>query len=305
MSFRSFVSLALLTVALPIGAQTVSDRQKSDANRLIDAALSDSSAYSRLATLTDRFGPRLSGSKSLEDGHRLGPRPDEGRRAGERPRRTGDGAALGARRRVRDARVAARGATAHARPREERRHAGRRNHRAGTRREELRRSHAHAPPRRRARSCCSTMPFRTEQIRWTDIANAVVYRGGAPAAAAKVGAVGALIRSVASFSIQNPHTGATRYDATLAKIPTAALSVEDAEMLHRMQDRGEQDRRHAEDGGAERCPTRRRETSSPNSRLRESRRGRGARRPHRFVGCRARARWTTAAAASPRGRPCV
>src|SRR6185312_9916451 len=63
----------------------------------------------------------------------------------------------------------------------------------------------------------------------------VVYRGGAPAAAAKVGAVAALIRSVSSFSIQNPHTGSTRYDSTVAKIPAAALSVEDAEMLHRMQ----------------------------------------------------------------------
>ena len=55
----------------------------------------------------------------------------------------------------------------------------------------------------------------------------------------KVGAVAALIRSVASFSIQSPHTGSTRYDSTSVKLPAAALSVEDAEMLHRFQDRGE------------------------------------------------------------------
>ncbi len=49
-----------------------------------------------------------------------------------------------------------------------------------------------------------------------------------------------LIRSVASFSIRSPHTGRTVYDSTVARIPAAALSVEDAMMLHRMQQRGEQ-----------------------------------------------------------------
>jgi carboxypeptidase Q len=44
---------------------------------------------------------------------------------------------------------------------------------------------------------------------------------------------------VASNSIRSPHTGQTSYDSTVAKIPAAALSVEDAAMLHRFQDRGE------------------------------------------------------------------
>jgi carboxypeptidase Q len=44
---------------------------------------------------------------------------------------------------------------------------------------------------------------------------------------------------VASFSINSPHTGRTTYDSTVARIPAAALSVEDAMMLRRMQDRGE------------------------------------------------------------------
>jgi carboxypeptidase Q len=68
----------------------------------------------------------------------------------------------------------------------------------------------------------------------------VRYRGGAANAALKVGAVAALIRSVSSFSMQNPHTGAMTYDSTVKKrIPAAALSVEDAMMLHRMINRGE------------------------------------------------------------------
>jgi carboxypeptidase Q len=66
------------------------------------------------------------------------------------------------------------------------------------------------------------------------------YRSDGPSAAARVGAVACLIRSVASFSISSPHTGRTTYDSTVARIPAAALSVEDAMMLHRMQDRGEQ-----------------------------------------------------------------
>jgi carboxypeptidase Q len=65
------------------------------------------------------------------------------------------------------------------------------------------------------------------------------YRTGGPSAAARVGAVACLIRSVASASIRSPHTGALVYDSTARKIPAAALSVEDAMMLHRFADRGE------------------------------------------------------------------
>jgi carboxypeptidase Q len=65
------------------------------------------------------------------------------------------------------------------------------------------------------------------------------YRSDGPSAAARAGAVACLIRSVASFSISSPHTGRTTYDSTVARIPAAALSVEDAMMLHRMQRRGE------------------------------------------------------------------
>jgi carboxypeptidase Q len=65
------------------------------------------------------------------------------------------------------------------------------------------------------------------------------YRTDGPSAAARVGAVACLIRSVASASIRSPHTGALRYDSTVARIPAAALSTEDAMMLHRFQDRGE------------------------------------------------------------------
>jgi carboxypeptidase Q len=57
--------------------------------------------------------------------------------------------------------------------------------------------------------------------------------------AARVGAVASLIRSVTPFSMQSPHTGGMSYNSTVRKIPHAAITVEDAGMMQRMQDRGE------------------------------------------------------------------
>jgi carboxypeptidase Q len=76
-------------------------------------------------------------------------------------------------------------------------------------------------------------------VPFTSYPETVHYRVEGASAAAKAGAVACLIRSVASFSIRSPHTGVMHYDSTAAKIPIAALSVEDAMMLHRFQDRGE------------------------------------------------------------------
>jgi carboxypeptidase Q len=57
--------------------------------------------------------------------------------------------------------------------------------------------------------------------------------------AAKAGAVASLIRSVGPFSMNTPHTGNSRYEDGVPKIPHAAITSEDAQMLQRMQERGE------------------------------------------------------------------
>jgi len=60
---------------------------------------------------------------------------------------------------------------------------------------------------------------------------AVAYRGGGPSAAGRLGAVGALVRSVGGAEYRLPHTGQTRYAAEVAKIPAAAITAEDADLI--------------------------------------------------------------------------
>ena len=69
--------------------------------------------------------------------------------------------------------------------------------------------------------------------------DAVELRVRGPAAAGKVGAVAVLMRSLATSSLRSPHTGVTIYDEGFAKIPAAAISLEDADTLHRLLGRGQ------------------------------------------------------------------
>ncbi len=73
---------------------------------------------------------------------------------------------------------------------------------------------------------------------------AVGFRGIGASRAAEFGAVAAVIRSVASASLRSPHTGSLRYDEKQPKIPAAALSTEDAELVHRLLAKGQRVRMH-------------------------------------------------------------
>nr|WP_036774966.1 M20/M25/M40 family metallo-hydrolase [Pontibacter actiniarum] len=63
---------------------------------------------------------------------------------------------------------------------------------------------------------------------------AVDQRGGGPVAAAKLGAVGVLVRSMTNDFQDVPHTGNTRYADGVAKIPAAAISTNGAEQLSKL-----------------------------------------------------------------------
>lgn len=67
---------------------------------------------------------------------------------------------------------------------------------------------------------------------------AVQKRSGAAIEAGRRGAAAALIRSVGTDLHRFPHTGQMRYDESVPKVPTAALSYPDAEQLKRALDRG-------------------------------------------------------------------
>lgn len=232
----------VLLAALALGPRTAPaqsqaplyDHYRPDAERLIAAALADSTfAYLRLGTMVDRFGHRISGSPQLEatidwllaemrrDGLQnvhgepvMVPHWVRGAESAEllAPRALplhmlGLGGSVG---------TPAGGITADVL--------------VVSSFDDLA---AHAE-QARGRIVLFDEPY-------TGYGETVRYRVGAASAAANAGAVAALIRSVASASMQNPHTGSMRYDTTLSplKVPAAALSVEDAMMLHRMQDRGE------------------------------------------------------------------
>ena len=73
---------------------------------------------------------------------------------------------------------------------------------------------------------------------------AVAFRGLGASRAAEYGAKAVVIRSIGSASLRTPHTGALRYDPKQPKIPAAAMTAEDAMLVHRLLARGKRVRMH-------------------------------------------------------------
>jgi hypothetical protein len=69
---------------------------------------------------------------------------------------------------------------------------------------------------------------------WEGYGRTVRYRSSGASAAAKLGAVAALVRSATGRSIASPHTGMLSYEDGVPRIPAAGITVEDAEWLRRM-----------------------------------------------------------------------
>lgn len=76
-------------------------------------------------------------------------------------------------------------------------------------------------------------------VPFTAYGQTVAYRSGGAVAAARAGAVASLVRSVGPFSMRTPHTGGMAYNDSVPKIPHAAITTEDADMIARMVGRGE------------------------------------------------------------------
>ena len=237
MTCRRRVTIALLALlaAAPrlAGAQQpdIATAYRAAADSLIRGATADSAAYRRLGRLVDTFGHRLSGSASLEaaiDWVLDLMKADGLENVRGEPAmiphwvRGAESAELVKPRAARLAMLGLGGSVA--------------TPKAGITAPVLVVGSFEELTRRAAEAKGRIVLF---DVAFTDYVATRRVRTDGPSAAARVGAVACLIRSVASASIRSPHTGATIYDSTAAKIPAAALSVEDALMLHRFQDRGE------------------------------------------------------------------
>ncbi len=228
--FSQRTAEAVAPAPLPAPKVRIED-YRDEAARIIGAALTDDTAYKRLAYLCDRIGHRLSGSPQLEEAIRwalaemkrdgldnvraekvMVPRWVRGRESAElvEPVKQelamlGLGGSTG---------TPPEGLTAEVvvvRNFEELEALG---------------------ERVRGKIVAYNVPF-------TNYGATVAYRGAGASRAARYGAVAVLVRSVGPTSLQTPHTGSLRYDEAQPKIPAAAITIEGAEMLQRMQARGE------------------------------------------------------------------
>ena len=73
---------------------------------------------------------------------------------------------------------------------------------------------------------------------WVNYGVTNQFRTAGPSRAAKVGAIAALVRSVGPMGLRTPHTGSTVYTDDAPKIPAAAIPAEDAARFQRLADRG-------------------------------------------------------------------
>jgi carboxypeptidase Q len=77
-----------------------------------------------------------------------------------------------------------------------------------------------------------------DPIKGSGYGDSVRFRSRGAVWAAEYGAAAALVRSVTATSLRSAHTGAMSYRDAKVKIPAAAISIEDADMLARLASRG-------------------------------------------------------------------
>ena len=77
-------------------------------------------------------------------------------------------------------------------------------------------------------------------VPFTSYMEVIDYRSKGASEAAKAGAVGCLVRSLTPLAMAVPHTGAMKYEDGIKRIPCGAITVEDALLMQRYQDRGEE-----------------------------------------------------------------
>ncbi len=225
-------SLLLLAAgAVCLCAEPIHERYKQVSDRLIDAALADNGGYEKLAYLCDRIGNRLASSPAMQRAVAW---------AAEQMRK--DGLVNVAMPPVKVPRWV-RGHESAVMVAPERRplHMLGLGGSIGTPKDGITadvvpvRSFDELEQFGRARIAGKIVLY---NVPYTGSGQTVRYRMDGAARAARLGAVAALVRSVTPVSLQNPHTGAMRYADGVPKIPSAAVTIEDALMIQRLVDAG-------------------------------------------------------------------
>lgn len=215
-----------LMMARPARASSLAAYEQT-ARRIIDAALADEGGWAKLAYFCDRIGPRLSGSKALEQAIEWA--AAEMRREGLENVVTPAvqvpvwvrGAESAWMLEPREARLAMLGLGGS----------------VGTPAEGI-----------TAEAVCvenfeELEKLGAEKVRgkvvvynqpWRGYRDTVAYRSQGASRAARLGARAVLLRSVTPAGLRTPHTGALNYSADAPRIPAAAISMEDAMMLDRL-----------------------------------------------------------------------
>lgn len=201
------------------------------ADRIVDAALADSFAFERLTYLVDTFGPRFSGTPNLEaaidwvlhEMQRDGLENVRGEEVEVPNWNRGDEVLTLLVPYRKNLQVLGLGGSVGTPP-------------EGITGEVFVVNSFTELERRRAEAAGKMVLF---NVPFTTYGRTVQYRVQGAIEAARAGAVASLVRSVGPVSLYTPHTGMMHYAEGVKRIPHAAITVEDAELMQRLQDRGE------------------------------------------------------------------
>lgn len=221
---------ALISAAL-LSAETLADKYRETANRLIDAALTDYGGMEKLAYLCDRIGNRLSGSPGLDQAvaWAAAQMKKDGLENVVTPRvkvphwvRGSESAAI-VQPVKRQLTILGLGGS------------------IATPKEGI--TAAVVPVanfdelERKGRAAVEgkIVLFNAPYVSY---GRTVIYRHNGPSRAAKLGAVAVLVRSITPLALQLPHTGSMEYSTDAPQIPAAAVTIEDATLIQRLTDSG-------------------------------------------------------------------
>ena len=212
-------------------SKTLNDKYTDISLQIISQALTDSTAYHRLAHMCDKFGPRLSGSSNLENSINwiLKEMKNDGldNVKGERVRvpvwKRGDEYIRLLKPHIRELNMLGLGGSVP-------------TPKGGIVADLIVVENFDELKEKKDKVKGKIVLYNCS---FTNYGETVAYRYFGAIEAAKYGAVASLVRSIGPWSMDTPHTGLMGYDNNIKKIPHAAITMEDAMSFSRLYKSGE------------------------------------------------------------------